>query len=745
MPSAVKFRLRIPRILIVLLLGTLLGTASSLSAALTKTTTTLVSSQNPSIYGQAVTFTATVSPAPPNLEVVTFKQASTILGTAPLNGGTAAFTISTLTTGGTDNITAVYAGDSIYATSTSPAVKQVVNPIPTATSLISLLNPSNYGQQVTFTATVTSGGSGTITGNVSFYNGATLLGTGALSGGVASYTTTKLQLPAGGDPITAVYKGSTTFATSTSSILSQTVKAGSGSTPTTTTLASSQNPSAYGQTVTFTAIVSPAPPNLEVVTFKQGSTVLGVGSLIGGSAAFNIATLAAGGTDSITATYGGDSTNASSTSAVVKQAVTAAPTTTTLASSENPANVGQNVIFTATVAPSEFSGTPTGNVAFYNGSTSLGMAALVSGQAGFATAKLAAGTDQITAVYKGSTSFTTSTSSALSQSVGAGTFTYPTMSYGGITRYYEVFVPTVLSSANPPMLLMLHGTRTTPSTGSDPTPVITLNWGWQNYANLNGFILVQPASTFDPTTSQWNWNSYCMDGTPLCAPYGSKGGAFPYAEGCSSESPLGDGECPDDTGFLSQLITTLSAQYNVNSNAVYVTGFSSGAQMTERVGVELSQQVAAIAPVSGPIYNAQGKLTQAQVESELLTLPNLAAPVSVMEWQGTEDENLWPCGYGTTTYSSVVFTVSSVDDTFNYWKQQDQCTTLQTTQPLCLNGVPNSANDAPSPGIPGDTGNIATGCTNNVEVQFVWEPGVAHTWNQNNIQYIWSFFSMHSK
>jgi poly(3-hydroxybutyrate) depolymerase len=735
MQNEAKFCLRIPRILIVLLLGT----ASTLSAALTKTTTTLVSSQNPSIYGQPVTFTATVTPTPTDGDTVTFKQGSTVLGTNTLSGGSAAFTISTLTTGGTDNISAVFAGDSVYATSTSTAVKQVVDPIPTNTTVGSSLNPSTYGQQVTFTATVTSGGSGTITGNVGFYSGSTSLGTGTVSGGVASYTTTKLQLPSGTDSITAVYKGSTTFATSTSGALSQVVNSGGGATSTTTTLKSSQNPSLYGQTVTFTATVAPAPPNLEIITFKQGSNVLGVGSLTGGSATFNIATLAAGGTDSITASYGGDATYAASTSTAVKQVVNAAPTATALASSENPANVGQTVTFTATVSPSEFGGTPTGNVAFYNGGTSLGMAALYDGQASYATTRLAAGTEQITAVYKGSTSFTTSTSNAVSQSVGAGTFTYPTMTWNGITRYYEVFVPTVLPS-NPAMLLMLHGTRTTPSTGPDPTPVITLNWGWQSYADQYEFILVQPASTFDPATNQWNWNSYCMDGTALCAPYGSKGGAFPYAENCGSI----DGECPDDIGFLGNLITTLTNQYNVDPNAVYVTGFSSGAQMTERVGVELSNLVAAIAPVSGPIYNAQGKVPP---PLPLPTPPSPFPPISVQEWQGTEDENLWPCGYGTTGYSSVVFTVDSVDDTFNFWSgpKTNACSTYETTQTLCLSGAPNNTNDYPSPGISGDTGNIATGCRNNVVVQFVWEPGVAHSWVQNNIPYIWNFLSTHSK
>ena len=74
----------------------LLGTASSLSASLIKTTTTLSSSPNPSAYGEAVTFTAVVSPMPPDGETVSFMQGSKVLGTGALSSGTATFTTSSL-------------------------------------------------------------------------------------------------------------------------------------------------------------------------------------------------------------------------------------------------------------------------------------------------------------------------------------------------------------------------------------------------------------------------------------------------------------------------------------------------------------------------------------------------------------------------------------------------------------------------------------------------------------------------
>jgi hypothetical protein len=91
----------------------------------------------------------------------------------------------------------------------------------TATSLISSLNPSQIGQAVTFTATVTSGG-GTPTGTVTFRDGAAALGSATLAGaGVATLTISSLTL--GSHSITAVYGGSASFITSTSAALIQSV------------------------------------------------------------------------------------------------------------------------------------------------------------------------------------------------------------------------------------------------------------------------------------------------------------------------------------------------------------------------------------------------------------------------------------------------------------------------------------------------------------------------------------------
>ena len=280
---------------------------------------------------------------------------------------------------------------------------------------------------------------------------------------------------------------------------------------------------------------------------------------------------------------------------------------------------------------------------------------------------------------------------------GSGAVVDSTMVWNGITRYYEVYLPPHLP-ANPPMVFMLHGT----SHEVPPANPSTDMWGWQSVSNKHGFILVKPASTYNPQSGQWNWDAYTMDA------------AF--------QSP------PDDSGFLRNLIVTLTARYNVNPNQVYVAGFSSGAQMVHRVGVEISDLVAAIAIGSGTIAGQESALP--------ITLPGAAlGPVSVQERGGTLDRTIPPCNNGITKYSGRKFHLATVDQSFNYWTRQNACTVFQNRDPLCENGLPN----------PKSTGNDATGCASNTEVQYIWEANVGHIWTAQQNAARWLFFASHPK
>ncbi len=278
----------------------------------------------------------------------------------------------------------------------------------TTTALVSSMNPSVSGKPVAFTALVSSL-AGTPTGKIKYLNGTTVLATLTLTSGSATYSTS--QLKPGANSITAVYEGDSNNGGSTSAPVNQFVLAA-----TTTTLSSSPNPSAFRQTVVFTAKVTSSigtPPDGETITFKQGATVLGTGTLGGGTATFSTSTLGVG-TKSITAVYAGDS-NFAGSSKTMSQVVSKATTTTTLVSSLNPSNSGQSVTFTASVAP-QFSGTPTGYVTFYDGATVLKTVYMSGGVAKFTTSTLATDTHTITATYNGNSTFVGS-SASLTQTV----------------------------------------------------------------------------------------------------------------------------------------------------------------------------------------------------------------------------------------------------------------------------------------------------------------------------------------
>nr|WP_249160200.1 Ig-like domain repeat protein [Bradyrhizobium manausense] len=101
------------------------ATTATLTVGTSATSTSLVSSKNPSSVGEPVTFTATVSGAGAT-GTVTFKDGASVLGTGTLGGGLATFVVATLSTG-SHSITAVYGGDAAFAGSTSSALAQLVN------------------------------------------------------------------------------------------------------------------------------------------------------------------------------------------------------------------------------------------------------------------------------------------------------------------------------------------------------------------------------------------------------------------------------------------------------------------------------------------------------------------------------------------------------------------------------------------------------------------------------------------
>jgi trimeric autotransporter adhesin len=402
-----------------------LGGASDNSVVLTAvntSTTTLTPTPASSVSGQSVALTATVTGPAGNTTTptgtVNFLNGTTLLGSGTLSGGTFTLHTSALPVAA-NSITAVYLGDTNFGSSTSPAATVTVAHASTTTVVTPSSTGSVFGQSVTLTATVApaSPGAGTPTGTVQFFSGTTSLGTENLSLGTASLSTT--SLPVAANSITAVYSGDTNFTTSTSTAATVTTAQAS----TTTSVTVSPFSPVVGQTVMLAVAVVPVSPGVGTATgtikFFSGSTLLGESSLSGGLATFSTTAIPAG-VNSVTAQYTGDTNFSGSTSPAVS--VTVAPTatsTTTLLFSPTTPVFGENVSLSATVLPVG-TGSPTGTVQFFNGTTSLGTATILGSVATLNTSALPIAANSITAVYSGDSTFTSSISAPVTVTVTQG-------------------------------------------------------------------------------------------------------------------------------------------------------------------------------------------------------------------------------------------------------------------------------------------------------------------------------------
>ncbi|MGO9340656.1 MAG: Ig-like domain repeat protein [Terracidiphilus sp.] len=388
------------------------------------TTTSLTTSPNAMIAGQAIALIATVEASGDTFPsgTVNFLNGSTVLGTGTLNSsGVSTMSTSTLAAG-TYNLIAQYAGNGNFLSSISPAVSVKVTAgaqSATTTILAATPNPVVDGNALGLTATVKGIGTGIPRGTVNFMSGATLLGSGTLnSSGIATLSTSSLAV--GTYSLTARYLASGSFLTSTSTAVSVEVVAAGVQAATTTKLTASPNTVMPGAMLTLFATVngsgSKAPNG--TVSFASGSTLIGAATLnFSGSATLNIDSLPAG-TYEVTAKYAGNGTYAASSSAVVSVTVKAQSTTTSLVASPSTAILGQVLTLSATVKGTTIG--PGGIVSFFRGSTLLGTANVnSSGLSTLTTKALVAGTYSLTARYSGDGASFPSDSSPVSVTVAA--------------------------------------------------------------------------------------------------------------------------------------------------------------------------------------------------------------------------------------------------------------------------------------------------------------------------------------
>src|ERR1035438_5382743 len=188
-----------------------------------------------------------------------------------------------------------------------------------------------------------------------------------------------------------------------------------------------------------------------------------------------------------------------------------------------------------------------------------------------------------------------------------------------LTRTYVLYVPANFQPGSSGLVLSLVGTG---STGEQQEAWTQLDTSADKY----GFAVAYPDSLPSPYFSgDMAWNTYF-------------------------DQPAWPGNtAPDDIAFLRQLITTEQTKLKINPKMIYVSGHSSGGFMAQRVGVELSDIVAAIAPLSSSL-----SVTLPLAGSVGQTVPAQKAPVSVLILEADQDAIIPYCGGAVSTSAGAV-------------------------------------------------------------------------------------------
>lgn len=266
--------------------------------------------------------------------------------------------------------------------------------------------------------------------------------------------------------------------------------------------------------------------------------------------------------------------------------------------------------------------------------------------------------------------------------------------HGGVEREYRIYIPSVYTGNDAvPLLLNLHGYTSNAfeqEVYGDFRPI----------ADTANFILVHPQGTTDAGGTTF-WNAF---GSPT--------------------------ETVDDVSFISALIDTVAANYNIDEDRVYSTGMSNGGFMSYKLACELSSKIAAVASVTG------------SMATTLTSSCNAGRPVPAMQIHGTSDPTVPYLG------NQSLF-MEPIEDVVDYWVSNNGCdpTPTQTAVPdINQTDLCTADHFVYSGGIDGSS------------VEFFRVNGGAHTWPGTNPVFsslgvtnqdfsasveIWRFFSQY--
>lgn len=273
------------------------------------------------------------------------------------------------------------------------------------------------------------------------------------------------------------------------------------------------------------------------------------------------------------------------------------------------------------------------------------------------------------------------------------------LSFDGRIRTYRLHLPSGYNDLEElPLVIVLHG-------GLGNSIHMEGITRMSEKADEENFIVVYPNGTAS-LQNMFTWNA------GFCCAYAYENEA-------------------DDVGFIRTLIEKLETTLNIDTHRIYITGFSNGGMLTYRIGSELSDIIAAIAPVAGSIGGIATR------NSPLWTIPEPDLSVPVIAFHGREDTIL-PYNGGEPTTELGAFSYLSVNDSISFWVEHNNCTTIpQTTV--------------------SENGNIIidtyTATTNNADVILYtivdgghsWPGGPGGTQEILATDIIWEFFKDHPK
>lgn len=237
-----------------------------------------------------------------------------------------------------------------------------------------------------------------------------------------------------------------------------------------------------------------------------------------------------------------------------------------------------------------------------------------------------------------------------------------TLQVGGVSRSYLLYTPRRTASGPMPLVMVFHGG------GGNADQIMPMS-GWNEEAEKRGWLVAYPNGTGKQENKFLTWNA------GECCGYAQENGI-------------------DDVAFVRAMLDDIGRRQRMDNARIYATGISNGAMLNYRLACELSDRIAAIAPISG---------------TQEVAACHPAKPISIMHFHGTADQNVpFEGGYGDR--ARIKIDKRSIPSTLDEWRSHDQCRPAEKTR------------------VDGDATFLTAACTSQAEIILVKIDGGGHAW-----------------